>query len=175
MDNPVSILVRGVPEAEIKIETSENLTIKKEGSISYTVRASTPGEGTIIVSGGNLKPLTFRYRVKRIPDPTVLLGAQLFPGTISSGTFQAQKGIAALLLNFDMDARCDMLSYKVIQVRNGQFEAEVSNTGVRFTTEARTLINKAEPGDIYIFENVKVKCPGDIVSRDMGSLTFVIR
>ncbi len=174
-DNPVSILVRGVPEADVRIEASDNLTIKKDGNLHYTVRAGTPGEGSITVSGGNLKPATFRYRVKRFPDPMPRLGARYRSGTIGNGEFRAQGGLAAVVENLDIDAKFEMVSYNVIHLRKGQMLAEVTNQGARYEAVVQPIINAARPGDTYIFEQIKVRCPGDSVARALESLTFVIK
>ena len=175
VDNPVSILVRGVPEADVRIETSDNLTIKKDRNLYYTVRAGTPGEGSITVSGGNLKPVTFRYRVKRFPDPVPRLGARYRSGTIGNGEFKAQAGLAAIVENLDIDVRCETVSYNLIHLRKGQMLAEVTNHGARYEAVVQPIIDAARPGDTYIFEDIKVRCPGDSVARPLESLTFVIK
>lgn len=174
-DNPVSIVVRGVPEQEVRIETSDNLTIQKYGNYHYNVRPSMVGEATITVSGGKLKPVTFKYRVKRIPDPAVRLGAMYRSGAIPNGAFRAQAGLAAVIENFDIDAKCEMVSYKVIHLRKGQLIAEVTNNGARYNPAVQAVIDAAMPGDTYIFDEIKVRCPGDAVPRAMEGLTVVIK
>lgn len=176
VDNPVSILVRGVPEADVRIETSDNLTIQKNNALSYTVRASTPGEGSITVSGGRLQPLTFKYRVKRMPDPVLMLGSTLRSCTTGNGTFKAQGGLSAIIENTDIDARIDMISFQVVHMRKGQLLSEITNKGGRFDQTVLPVINAAEPGDTYIFTDAKVRCPGDQYARTLGqTLTFVIK
>lgn len=174
-DNPVTIVVRGVPEQEVRIETSDNLSIQKSGNCHYTVRTSMVGEATITVSGGKLKPVTFKYRVKRIPDPVLRLGAMFQSGSIPVGTFRAQGGLAAVLENLDIDAKCEMVSYKVIHLRRGQLVAEAENTGARYKPAAQAVIDAAMPGDTYIFDEIKTRCAGDQVTRFMGSVTYVIK
>lgn len=174
VDNPVSILVRGVPEAEVRIEAS-GVTIKKDGNMHYAVRASTPGEGSITISGGKLQPVTFKYRVKRTPDPEVLLGAAHWGRNISSGEFKAQGGLAAVMSGFDVCGNCEMVSYKVSRLRNGQLLAEAINNRARYEAAAQAIINAAQPGDTYIFDEVKTRCPGDIAARALAGLTFVIK
>jgi len=175
VDNPVSILVRGVAEADVRIETSDNLTIKKDGNLHYTVRTGTPGEGSITVSGGKLNPVTFRYRVKRFPDPVPRLGARYRSGTIGNGEFRAQGGIAAVIESFDICGNCEMVSYKVVHLRNGQLLTEITNKGARYETAVQPVIDAARPGDTYIFEELRFRCPGDSVARALESLTFVIK
>ena len=176
IDNPAAILVRGVPEAEVHIQTSENLTLKNERGLWYTLRASAPGEGTITVSGGDLKPVSFRYRIKRIPDPLLRLGGRHGSRTIGNGEFRAQGGLAAVIEDFDIDARCALTSFKMLHLREGRLLAEATNTGARYDATVQPIIDSARPGDTYIFQEVKVRCPGDQAARILDeTLTFVIR
>ncbi|MEY3249648.1 MAG: hypothetical protein RL742_1691, partial [Bacteroidota bacterium] len=32
-----------------------------------------------------------------------------------------------------------------------------------------------KPGDTYFFDDIKVKCPGDNIPRNLGGLSFKIR
>lgn len=50
--NYVRILVRGVPENSVRVETNANLRIDKESGDQYNIHAQSPGTGTITVSGG---------------------------------------------------------------------------------------------------------------------------
>jgi len=176
VDNPVSILVRGVPEADVHIETSDNLTIKKEDNLHYVVQPRAPGVGAITISGGKLEPVTFTYRVKPLPDPVLYLGAR--PGSCTSinSSFKAQGGISAIIENLDFDVRCEVVSYKLVRLRKGKLLAEITNKGAQFDATVQPIINDAQPGDTYIFQDAKVRCPGDQYTRDLGqTLTFVIK
>lgn len=175
LDNPANIVVRGVPEEKIQISASPNLSLKKERGSAYTIRASQPGEGTITVEGGALQPQTFRYRVKRLPDPVLRLGAQYRSGTIGNGAFKAQGGLAAVIENFDIDARCEMIQYKVTQLRNGQMLASAVNTGARYSPAVRAIIDEARPGDTYLLGEVSARCPGDTEPRYLDGLIFKIK
>ena len=44
-----------------------------------------------------------------------------------------------------------------------------------FLPQAQALINKASPGDSYIFNDIKCKCPGDSAPRNIGQLYFTIK
>lgn len=68
-----------------------------------------------------------------------------------------------------------MVSYKVIYLRKGLLLAEVTNNGSRFDPAVQPVIDAALPGDTYIFDEIKVRCPGDAAARALESLTFVIK
>ena len=175
MDNPAQILVRGVPEEALHIQTSDNLTIQKGSGLAYTIRGSQPGTGSITVSGGNLQPVTFRYEVRRIPDPVFCLGAQRQPSVISSGQFRAQTGVVGILENIGICGSCETVSYKVTQLRQGQVRAEATNTGARYTPTVQRIIDDAQPGDLYFFHESRVRCPGDEAARALNDLNFLIK
>jgi hypothetical protein len=119
-------------------------------------------------------PATFKFRVKRIPDPVAKIGGKL-GGVMGNGEFKAQEGIIPLLENFDFDAKCQIQGFKMTRVPKRQDPIEVVNAGGRFADQVATLISQARPGDAYYFNDVKARCPGDVTGREINSLSFTIR
>ncbi len=174
VDNPVTVSAAGVSSNDLRVSAS-GVNLTKDGTSHYNVRATTPGEATITLSGGGLPPTTFKYKVKRIPDPIALLGAQKFDSSIPNGTFKAQGGVAAVLENFDFDAKCDVIGYTVAYQKKRADVVEKPNSGARYNGDVQEMIQRASPGDVYYFLDVRAKCPGDIASRRLGDLVFKIR
>ncbi|MCC6461490.1 MAG: gliding motility protein GldM [Saprospiraceae bacterium] len=174
VDNPITVSAAGVSTNDLKVSAS-GVNLTSAGGSKYTVRASTPGEATITLSGGGLPPTKFTYKVKRIPDPIPLLGAQKYPSAIPNGTFKAQSGIAAVLENFDFDAKCDVVGYTVAYQKKRADVIEKPNTGARYNSDVQDMVQKAAPGDVYYFLDIKAKCPGDQAGRKLGDLVFKIR
>ena len=59
---------------------------------------------------------------------------------------------------------------------NGSKNAEFApNRGARIDGQAAALQSKAVPGDRYIFQDIKCKCPGDGADRNLGQLVFDIQ
>ena len=52
---------------------------------------------------------------------------------------------------------------------------EAPNQGGTFQGTAADLVRSAKPGDIFYFENVKARCPGDKAGRKINSLVFRIK
>ena len=175
VDNPISVVVRGLPKQQIMIHADGDLKKNPGDNDDYTVRATQPGMAYITVSGGGIKPMKFQYRVKTIPDPVPRLGGKHRGGTMGNGEFKAQNGIAAVMENFDFDAVCDVVSYEVTYLSKNQDPVTVFNNSSRFNGQAADLINKAKPGDVYFFDEIKVRCPGDASARNLGSLVFKIK
>ncbi len=117
----------------------------------------------------------FTYRVKRIPDPTPLLGAKHRSKAMANGEFRAQGGIATVLENFDFEAKCDVAGFEVTYLPKRQDPITKQNSGARWNGDVQDWISKAKPGDAYFFDDIKCKCPGDAAARNLGGLAFKIR
>ncbi|MBK9338926.1 MAG: hypothetical protein IPM98_21270 [Lewinellaceae bacterium] len=166
VDNPISVSAAGVSSNDLKVNaTGAGIVLTKDGTSHYNVRVSTPGEAVITLSGGGLPPTKFTYKVKRIPDPVPQLGAQRFDSSIPNGTFKAQGGVAAVLENFDFDAKCEVAGFTVAYQKKRADVVEKTNAGARFGSDVQEMIQKAAPGDVYYFLDIKAKCPGDIAGR----------
>ncbi|MEY3243640.1 MAG: hypothetical protein RIR11_5079 [Bacteroidota bacterium] len=177
VDNPISVSAAGVSSNEVKVTGSgAGITVSSAGGGGkFTVKVATPGEATLTVSGGGASQ-TFKYRVKRIPDPTPLLGAKHRSKAMGNGEFKAQSGIAAVLENFDFDVRCEVAGFEATYLKKRQDPSpEIANAGARFNEKVQSMVNQAGPGDQYFFDNVKAKCPGDTGPRNLGALSFKIK
>ncbi len=174
VDNPVSVSAAGVSSNQLKV-TGSGITISKKGTGKFNVTATRPSnDAYITVSGGGLKPTKFAYRVKRIPDPVAMLG-KYESGSIGNGSFKAQQGLIAKLKNFDFAAKCNIQGFEMTYVRKREDGVVARNGGGRFKPEVLRLVKKARPGDIYYFEKIKAKCPGDKAGRKLPSIAFKIR
>ena len=144
------------------------------GKGKYIATASRPGEAKISVSGGGLQNTNFAFRVKRIPDPVARL-SKSSGGAMGNGEFKAQGGVGAFLDNFDFDAKCVIQGYNLTYVAKRQDPVESVNGGARYNAKSKRLIDRAKPGDIFYFDNVKAKCPGDSAGRKINSMVFKIK
>jgi gliding motility-associated protein GldM len=176
VDNPVSVSAAGVSTNNLKV-TGKGINITQVSPGKFNVTASVPDPNasiTVSSSDGALPPTSFAYRVKRIPDPKAYLG-RLDGGSMKSGEFRAQGGVLAQLENFDFDARCIIQGYEVTRVAKRQDPVSVPNAGASYVSQALQLVNAATPGDIFYFDNVKAKCPGDVAGRKINSMVFKIQ
>jgi len=176
VDNPISVSAAGVSSNDVKVVgNGGGISVSPNGGGKYTVRVTNPGEATLTVSGGGASQ-TFNYRVKRIPDPTPLLGAQHRSKAMGNGEFKAQSGIAAVLENFDFEAKCEVVGFEATYLKKRQDPSpEIPNVGPRFNEKVLSFVRAAGPGDQYFFDNIKARCPGDAQPRNLGGLAFKIR
>lgn len=175
VDNPVSVSASGVSSNDLNVRASGcSIRATSRTNGKYMVTADKPGDAKIILSGGGLPSTTFDFRVKRIPDPVARL-SKSSGGTMGNGTFKAQGGVGAFLDNFDFDATCQIQGFTLVYVASRQDPVEVINAGARYNSQSRRLVNQAKPGDIYYFDDVKARCPGDKVGRPINSMVFKIK
>ena len=172
VDNPISISAAGVSSGDVRVN-AEGMNLRRTENGKYLAKPSRVGQGSITVSGGGLEPTTFPYRLKRIPDPVVKLG-RTPSGSMNVGEFRAQRGLIAWLENFDFDARCTVDGFSMTRVRKGD-ALRATNRGGRFVGDAQRLVQNAERDDLYYFDAIKARCPGDEVGREMPAMVFNIK
>lgn len=79
---------------------------------------------------------------------------------IGVGELKSQRGLIASIENYDISGSCSILEYQVLQINKNNLTRRVHNVGGQFQPATRGLINQAQSGDIFIFRNIKYKCPG---------------
>ena len=181
VENPISVSASGVhsDSIEVSVEGDGGLKLTASGRGKYSVTAVKPtklGEPAIIVvKGSSIREMRFPFRVKRIPDPVAKLGGNKNDGLIGSGEFKAQRGLLAVLDRFDFDARCEIIGFSLTRIERNGDPRSITNKGGIYQAEAKRLVSLAKPGDLYLFDNVRVRCPGDVASRKINSLVFKVR
>lgn len=173
VDNPITVAVAGISNDNIQV-SSEDLTVLPQSDGKYILQAAKPGEVKVQVEsqGKLLKEVVFR--VKRVPDPVGVVGRKN-GGTVMAYELQEQKEMIALLENFDFDAYCEIVSFNVIKISKRNDPVEVTNQRDTFGEQTLELFRLAEPGDTYIFRNIKAKCPGDMAARLLDNIMFEVK
>jgi hypothetical protein len=145
-----------------------------DGTFTVTVTSQTKKDeyAYINVSAPGLSAKK-EFRTKRIPDPVAKLSSSA-GGSMSSGEFKAQRGLFAVLENFDFDAKCEILGYQLVRVPRRQDPQPATNRGGQYGADAKAIVDQAKAGDTYYFEEVKAKCPGDATGRNINQLVFKI-
>ncbi len=173
VENPLSVS-SGSGDEKTSVNLSTGGSISKKGGGKYVANVTTPTNDakiTVSVSGG--KSLQFPVRIKRIPDPVPTLSGKIKGGKINKATLQAQGGLVAVLENFDFDARFTITGYTFMLAQKGGDVSPKNVDGPIMNESVKSVIGRAKPGDIVIFDNIKAKGP-DGTSRNLPSLTFTI-
>lgn len=173
VDNPISISAAGVSSGTVSVR-ARGTEISKVSGNKYVAKPTSVGEAEITVSGEGLSPQVFEYRVKKIPDPVVKLGRKR-GGTMSAAEMRVQEGLIPVLEGFDFDARCNIVSFEVARVPKNDDPRIAENQGGKFRGRALNIVQAAKRNDVYYFDEIRVKCPGDGNTRKMNGLIFKIK
>jgi hypothetical protein len=175
LDNPIEIAVPNFPSEKLEVSISGG-TIQKEGEGKYNVRVAQIGQGQVIITVKAGDKITEkRFRIKAIPDPTPYVGNLKANGKIALGDLQAASGVAAPILNYDIDARCIVETYSVAIVRKNGESFSLDVKGYQFPTELNKQFDSLKSGDKVHFTNIRSRCPHDVVARHLNSLNFEIK
>ncbi|MGB0839018.1 MAG: gliding motility protein GldM [Chitinophagales bacterium] len=176
VENPVSCSITGMRVDKISASVSGGGANMSGGSGDYKVTVKQPGEATVTLSGKKRDGSTFtgssKFRIKRIPDPVAEI-AKKNGGTIKTGVFKAQQGMIANLKDFVFDAKFNVGGFEMTVAKRGKDLQTVVNRGGRFSGETKGLISQASVGDIYYFDNIRVKGP-DGQTRNLGTIAFKV-
>ena len=173
VDNPISVFAPGVNSNNLKVSVSGGGAQISKRNHYYNLTVTKPGECIITVEANGMITTSY-FRVKRIPDPVAQLGNSQ-GGKMGVGEFKAQAGVPVILHNFDFDARCKVQGFILTRIPKNEDRIEVVNQGARYSADAKKIISEALPGDVYTFEEVKAKCPGDPAGRMINSMVFKIK
>lgn len=175
VDNPLSISAGGVSSNDLRVSIAgAGGMIKRVSSGTYNVVFEQPGECRLSVSTGNGLMHQQIFRVKSIPDPLARI-SRYSGGSMGVGEFKAQGGVGAFLDNFDFDAQCQVQGFRMTRISPGNPPEESINAGARYTEASSRIIQKTKPGDVYTFDQVKARCPGDPAGRLINSMVFKIK
>ncbi len=178
VDNPIEISAAGVSSNDLKVSMSGagGGSIKRaDGGFVVNVTQQTPAGqfAKVNVSAPGIT-VAKDFRVKRIPDPVPTLSGKA-GGSIGNGEMRAQQALIPTLDNFDFDARCSVVGFQLIRSAKREDPVMNTNKGGKFDGRSKELINMAKPGDIYVFDNIQCKCPGDAANRKLPSSVYKIQ
>ena len=182
VDNRIQFSDPNVKQADIVVSCNAvaGATITANDN-NYDVRVTSLAEGSELCSisfknkktGVLLKKMDFQ--VRRIPNPVVCLSNKRSDGIISSGEMKIQQGLFVIMGDLFIKDCCSVQNFTLTFTGPGQNPVTFENNGAKFEDGALRLIQLARPGAIYQFSNVRGRCPGDSVSRQMNGMSFTVR
>jgi len=165
----VSLNIPGATVRDSSLKGHYNIIVDKIGKVTVGINAKTK-EGPVKQVG------SMEVRVKRIPDPIVKVGGTP-GGGMPASLFRIQIAPAAILENFDFDAKFKITQFEFSVLPKGRevvgpFKT-TSQTGCRFgdKSEIKKAMDMLRPGDKVFIEGIKAVGPDGKV-RDLASLVF---
>ncbi len=185
--NPMSISVPGVPLNQI-VATMTGGTLTPTGPGKYIAKPEKPGtEATITVSskanGGQQKMGEFKFRVRRLPDPTAYIAYKDAEG--NNARYQGGRGFSrsTLLSVGGIGAAIDdgllNIEFKVVGFETTFFDdmgnamPEISNSD-RFTEQQRSMFQQMRRGRRFYISRVKAVGPDGSTRTLPQSLEVIV-
>lgn len=174
--NPITVTAAGYSLEDVSV-TIPGATLTKTGNGKYNVFVS---EGRMVratidakTSQGLKNVGSMDVRVKRIPDPQARLAGKI-SGAMQANIFRAQLGVAAVLDNFDFDAKFTITGYDFsYQPKRGDYQGPFHTNSAYFPEEAKRFMDHMKPGDRVYIDNVRAKGP-DGTTRALNSITLLL-
>jgi len=168
VDNPVTVAAAGYSVEDVSIDIpgakvtptekgKYNINVTSVGTVQVKINAKAKDGSTKSVGG-------MAVRVKRIPNPVASVG-KVSSGAMSASLFRIQIAPAAVLDNFDFEARFQITSFQFSMAPKGKdIQGPItvdSKAGARFSDKAEItkLMNMARAGDKIFIENIKAVGP----------------
>lgn len=175
VDNPVDITAAGVNPNSVSASLSGNGSISKVGA-GYIVKVKGGAKCTINVSAEGKGLGSKEFRIKTVPDPVAVVGADpknKKGGAIQKGTLAGLSGVRAELENFDFELKFNVTSFDVTAQIGGFYETEKASTG-SFTPRQKGIINRLNRNDRVFIENVRAVGP-DGMPRKLNDIVFKLQ
>lgn len=183
VDNPIYVAAAGISsnDVDVRISGGGGGSLVKVANGRYNVKVTKQTVARefcnidVYDKKNNKRLGSYPFRVKRIPDPIAKLTNNEVGGLINSSEMKQQRGLMAILENFDFDAKCQIQSFTLYATPSRQDPVKITNSGGAFSGQALQTIQAAKPGTSYQFIDVKGRCPGDTAGRDLNSLAFLVK
>lgn len=176
INNPLNVFHPEYKQEDYQINISQGKVVNVDKN--YYAQVSRKGFATVTLkvpdgNGGYKKVAEETFKVKELPKPSVVLYNKP-GGAIPAKLFKMQKGLETITNDMEVEADFRVVEYTVTYVNSsglGIFKEKVK--GSYFTGKSRELIELAQPGDIFIFDDISVKGP-DGVNKEVEALVFNI-
>jgi gliding motility-associated protein GldM len=177
IDNPVSISVPGIADADLRPSISTGTLIRDPGSKDWIVRVP-QGQPKAIISvdalyqGDSRKMGSAEFRVRRVPNPVAEIAGQV-EGTIDKSTLLAANAIIPVMRDFEFELFFEVKSFRMTTVIGGDALSKKASSN-RFTDEMVSYIQNARKGQKFFFENITAEGP-DKTPRSLNPISLEIK
>ena len=176
VDNPVSISVPGIAEANLRPSISVGTLTRDETGKNWIVRVPL-GQKTIIsvdadVLGTTRSMGSAEFRIRRVPSPVAEIAGQV-EGGIDESTLLAAGAIIPIMRDFEFELFFEVKSFRMTTIVGGDGISKRAN-GNRFSDEMISLIKNSRKGQKFFFENILAEGP-DKIPRSLSPISLEIK
>ena len=177
VDNPVSISVPGIADANLKPSISTGTLTRDPEGKDWIVKVP-QGQPKAIISvealyQGETVPMGSKeFRVRRVPDPRAEIAGQV-EGPIDKNTLLAAGAIIPVMKDFEFDLYFEVKSFRLTTIIGGDGISKRANNN-RLSDEMISMIRSARSGQKFFFENITAEGP-DKTPRSLNPITLEIK
>lgn len=177
VDNPVSISVPGIADANLKPSISTGTLTRDPEGKDWIVKVP-QGQPKAIISvealyQGETVPMGSKeFRVRRVPDPRAEIAGQV-EGPIDKNTLLAAGAIIPVMKDFEFDLYFEVKSFRLTTIIGGDGISKRANNN-RLSDEMISMIKSARSGQKFFFENITAEGP-DKTPRSLNPITLEIK
>lgn len=96
--------------------------------------------------------------------------------TMKAAAFRTYTGIKTFFAqDFDFDFKCTIQSFELMYQPRQNDPLIIPNSGWAFAKPVLNAVKNAKPGDIYVFQDIRARCPGDSAARKLPSVVVTVR
>jgi hypothetical protein len=168
VDNPVDITACGLAPASLHVSISGgSLTMDRPGKYNVIVTGGTEATINVMQSDSGPRLGSFKFRVKRIPDPVAYFGNIKGDGLMSKAEMLNNDRLFARMENFDFDVLFHVISFSMITNEKGKWQEYKSKDNL-LTDEMKNVLKNSSAGDMIFFQKVVVKGPDGTIRKIPG-------
>jgi len=177
VDNPVSISVPGIPDANLNPNISVGTLSRDATGKDWIVKVPQGQPKTIITVNamyqGESRPMgSAEFRIRRVPSPVAEIAGQV-EGGIDKSTLLAAGAIIPVMKDFEFELYFEVRSFRMTTIIGGDGISKRSNNN-RFTEEMVSMIQNARKGQKFFFENIQAEGP-DKIPRSLSPISLEIK
>lgn len=184
--NPLSISVPGVPVTKIQASMTGG-TLQPVGPGRYIARPSTAGQDvTITVTSTNTGRAqqmgAFKFRVRRLPDPTPYItvrdenGADRFKGGgLTKAQLTAADGIGAAIDDGILDVPFNVQSFETVFFDNMGNAVPMVSDGPRFSARQKETFRKLQRNRRFYISKVTATGPDGAARQLKTSMEVIVK
>jgi gliding motility-associated protein GldM len=177
LENPIAVSVPGVGANKVNVTCTAGGTLKKKKDGEFDLLVDGSQRTITITASVDGKTMGIKeYRVRQVPKPTIVLGSiDGSSPTATMGQIKSSNFVLTVLKDFVFEGvKYSPTEWSLVyKPKNGQASVEKGNSE-QLTPRAKTMLNSARPGDLYILMGIKAKGPAGVVPVP-GSLAVEIR
>jgi gliding motility-associated protein GldM len=177
VDNPVSISVPGIPDANLRPGISTGSLQRDPSGKDWIVKVP-KGDNKAVVTvdalyqGETRRMGSAEFRVKRVPDPTAQIAGKV-EGQIDKNTLLAAGAIIPVMKDFEFELYFKVTAFRMATVIGGDWIQKRTN-GNRFSEEMIGQIQSGRKGQKYFFENIQAEGP-DGGTRSLNPISLELK